>query len=277
MSEEIRAPKRDLSPPQRVTTAFLERRWVTLFAELVLIVAGILIALYIDGWVQDQRDRESELEYLQRLVDDLVLIEESLQRYVDFETHNVTLAVEAYKGTAAGDAALDASQLQQLIAGIAGRLTLRVDSAAYTDLTSTGNIRLIRNTDLRSQIVRRFSDMERVELIIEKNNSTFIDEMYYGFVLQAGITPLGTSAANLDVATSDSLLMELLGPDVSFPRDEVLMRPRASRSWDEIRRYVLIRARIASIGAYIGEQTINANRELRAELENEIERRDRTR
>ena len=47
MTEEIRAPKRHISPPQRVTTAFLERRWVTLLAELILIVAGILIALYI--------------------------------------------------------------------------------------------------------------------------------------------------------------------------------------------------------------------------------------
>ena len=71
MSEEIRAPRRPVSPPQRVTTALLDRRWVSLLAELVLIVTGILIALAIDGWVQDRKDRESETAYLELLRDEI--------------------------------------------------------------------------------------------------------------------------------------------------------------------------------------------------------------
>lgn len=277
MTEEIRAPKRHVSPPRRVTAAFLERRWVSMLAELVLIVAGILIALYIDGWVQDQRDRESELEYLQRLSEDLVLNENMLRDYVDFESVNVENAVRAFNGIPAGDSELDATELQTLLSALAGRRTLMIDSAAFTDLTSTGNIRLIQNTELRSRIVRHFADMERIELVIEKNNSTFVDEIYFRFILRVGITPTAVETVSADVAAAEQILINKLGPDVSYPRDDVLLRSRASRSWDEIRRHVLLRARIASIGAYIGEQTINSSQELRAEIEKELERRERTR
>ena len=75
-----------MSPPRRMSSSLAERRWFSFLAELVLIVAGILIALYIDGWVQEQRDRSTATEYLSMLREDLVLIEESLQTYVDFET-----------------------------------------------------------------------------------------------------------------------------------------------------------------------------------------------
>lgn len=39
--------------------------------EIVLIVAGILIALQLDGWHQDRTDRALELDYMRSLVEDI--------------------------------------------------------------------------------------------------------------------------------------------------------------------------------------------------------------
>ena len=43
----------------RLTAGLVERKWGFLFAELVLLVIGILIAFAIDGWVGDARDRQT--------------------------------------------------------------------------------------------------------------------------------------------------------------------------------------------------------------------------
>lgn len=50
----------------RLTESLVGRRWGFFVAELVLVVAGILVALAIDGWVGDARDRQTEAVYWER-------------------------------------------------------------------------------------------------------------------------------------------------------------------------------------------------------------------
>ena len=53
-----------------VANALRETRWTQVFIELLLLVVGILIALAIDGWMQDRQDARKERLYLERLVRD---------------------------------------------------------------------------------------------------------------------------------------------------------------------------------------------------------------
>lgn len=72
MSDKVMSDEDD--PPTltgRVTHSVLNRQMGRFFAELVLIVAGILIALAIDDWVSDARDRNSETLYLELLARDI--------------------------------------------------------------------------------------------------------------------------------------------------------------------------------------------------------------
>lgn len=45
--------------------------WPRLGAEAVIIIASILLALGVDEWREEKRDRELENEYLVRLLEDL--------------------------------------------------------------------------------------------------------------------------------------------------------------------------------------------------------------
>ena len=274
MADEIRAPQRPISPPQRVTTSLLERKWGSLLVELILIVSGILIALYIDGWVQDRQDRESEATYLALLQDDLALIEDMLEEYVRFETDNATTARDVYVAVSGEVVSAAPDDIRDMLSQLASRRTLRIVSAAYTDLTSTGNIQLIRNQALRNAILRHFATIERAEAIIEKNNSAIIDAIYYPFMLDTEITPVWRSSLIPDIAVANERMMELLGPERTYPRDDVLTRPAGSRSWDDIRRHILLRMRVASVGAIIGERMIEETRVLYQDIETELARRD---
>lgn len=241
----------------------------------MLIVAGILIALYIDGWIQDRQDRAAETSYLELLRDDLALMEAELQAYIDFESANVELGARTYAAIASENLPGDPVALQQMLAGLGTRQTLNLFSSAYTDLTSSGNLQLIRSQELREKIVRYFASIERAERVIEKNNSAFIDAGYIGFLLESGITPFSLASAPQGNASAKEILAEALGGVASLPDDDVLARSAGSRSWDSIRRNVLLRTRIAAIGVSVGTEVVEATRELSADIENEIAVRDR--
>ena len=76
----------EANPISRIANRLLERSWASFAVELILVVAGILIALAIDGWNADREDRRSERAYLELLVRDLGQIESQLQEQIVFET-----------------------------------------------------------------------------------------------------------------------------------------------------------------------------------------------
>jgi hypothetical protein len=245
-----------------------------LFAELILIVAGILIALYIDGWVQDRKDRDSETAYLELLRDDLELIEAELAEYIEFEESIVATGKAFLDAISSADPSAGHRSLQGMLGEMSVRRTLSVDSAAYTDLTNTGNLQLIRNAELRRQLVRYFAVVERSELIAEKNSKQYVDEVFVRYLLNAGVTINIDQSVLATVTGTNEALLETLGAQFEWPRDVILRQPRNASSWDDLRRQVLFRMRIAAAGTVIGERMIQSTQQMRADIEKELERRD---
>lgn len=238
--------------------------------ELVLIIVGILTALAIDGWVQDRRERESERAYLELLRDDLVLIEDQLRSYTDFETANLGMAASLYSALARDNVARDPAQIQSALTSLSVRRTVQVSSASYTDLQSTGKLQIIRNRALRQQIIRYFAATERLERIIEKNNTAFVDDIYMSSLLESGVT-IGFSTSNEpNVTIADELLREVFAAGPAMPMDAVLLQPPGAPSWDDLRRLVVFRARISATGTLLGGRGIESTQELRQAIEEEL-------
>lgn len=118
--------------------------------------------------------------------------------------------------------------------------------------------------------MRYFSQAERTALVIEKNNTAFVDILYLPFVLKAGITNGYTASNEPGIAEAEQQLLDALGADVSWPRDEILLSPPGAPFWDKMRRQVIFRTKIASIGVTSGRRAIDATREIRAAIEEQL-------
>jgi hypothetical protein len=274
VSEEIRAPARPVASPHRMASSLQGRQWTTFVVELGLIVAGILIALYIDGWVQERQDRNHGVAYLELLRDDLVLIESEVAQYVEFENSVLATGKAFLDAISTANPAADNRPLSGMLSEMSIRRTLSIDSAAYRDLTSTGNLQLIWSPDLRQQLIRYFADTERSELIIEKNSREYVDRIFVPFLMDAGVTIKAYQSVLKPIQESNAVIRDVLGPDFSWPRDDILQQPPRSSSWDDFRRQVLFRMRIAAGGVSIGKRLIESTRQLRARVEEALERRD---
>ncbi len=130
----------------------LKLDWRYGVSEFVIVVMGVLVALWVDNLNNDRRDRQLEGEYLSALTADL-------------ERDTAALSVEiraAEERARSGGAVLDAVQ-----SGLVDQdphtfvrsvhLTYALSYPAYSratvnDLLSTGNLRLLRDPEIRSRL-----------------------------------------------------------------------------------------------------------------------------
>ena len=177
-----------MNPVRRLSDALRELRWAQVVLELALLIAGILIALAVDGWIDDRRDERAERRYLELLQRDLDSNLEVLAETLDFEERQATAAAMAYRALRAG--AVPAQEREAVAAALnqlTARRTLRLARATYTDLLSTGNLRLIRNAGLRDRVVDHYERAERTLLIRDRNNQMFVDQMYLLSLLDSAV------------------------------------------------------------------------------------------
>ena len=101
-----------LSIVGRLTENMLNRQLGRFAAELTLIVAGVLIALAIDGAVSDARDRKAEVTYLELLSRDMTEIKVRVASQIEFEKHQIRVATDAYDALSKTDPAAHRKQLE---------------------------------------------------------------------------------------------------------------------------------------------------------------------
>jgi len=77
-------------------------RWGQVILELALLTTGILIALAVDGWMDDRRDMRTERNYLELLVRDLDRDLAMLAEYTAFEERQVEDGIRAYRALCSG-------------------------------------------------------------------------------------------------------------------------------------------------------------------------------
>lgn len=258
----------------RLTDGLRARRFGFFFAELVLVVAGILIALAIDGWASDRKDREAEVTYLELLARDVDELRAQAEEQLGFEQDKVAASATALRLMSEADPAAYREELGRLLPFLTGRRTVSLSSATYEQMLSSGHLQLIRNAALRDSIVRHFARLKRYELIIGKNNQDLIDDVYIPFMLRAGVS----QRPDMDLVRGfnnrgPTLMQEALGPDFQYPRDAVLEQPPEADSWGEIQRHVLWRMYIAALGQANAEAILAETEGMAAELRAELDRR----
>lgn len=216
------AETRPLSPFGRVASALRETRWTQVVIELLLLIAGILIALAIDGWMEDRQDARKERLYLERLVRDLDQNREILEEFVAFEERQAADAVLAYRPLCGGTEVADREAVVRALDHLTTRRTIRLARATYSDMLATGNLRLIRDAVLRDRIVELYEANDRWSTIIDRNNQVFVDQMYLMYVLDEGLfSPRPDSNLRQPTATAGEELARRLGLPVPVRADRL--------------------------------------------------------
>lgn len=124
-------------------------RWFA--AEFLVVVTGVLVALTIGAWWEARREHELEQSYLQRLLVDLGADSVEFDNHLSVERNRheqARLLLSVLSGTKPSDPSALLYAVEE--AGIA--YFFRLSPYTFKELQATGNLRLIRDPDIRNAL-----------------------------------------------------------------------------------------------------------------------------
>ena len=221
---------------RRILEALKARSWSALFFEVALIVIGILLALAIDGWNDERKDRVVEGEYLRLLVRDLDLTIDQLETTIEYADKTIEYGLGAYRELSEDRDRADREAVIRGINALTGRLTVRPYQATYSDLLSTGNIRLIKDHNLRDQISSYYETAQLSYQTFDRNRTFFNDELFAEFVIgQALIVPYFGDHPVEQINQVAGDLTELLGAEFDHRPGRLQVGDIDDETWESLR------------------------------------------
>lgn len=155
----------------------LKRYLLYAFGEIVLVVVGIFIALQLNAWKADQRDRASERAHMENLREDLHLQLEVIHAQM---VHDSSMTLRADSAMAFFSGGMSLEDLERRLFGsfnLGWRKTFVASDATFKVLLSTGGMNLIGQPRLRTDLMRYHQQLDYTTLVINTNNG-LIDKLF---------------------------------------------------------------------------------------------------
>lgn len=249
-----------------------ETKWKVRLGEALVIVGSILLAFAIDAWWNALGDARNERESLVLVSRDLSAAIVQLEEFATFAEQVGTEGLKAVEALSAKEGH-DYLGLSRTIQRASNRRTIALPTAAYTDMVTTGTLKLIQDRDLRDAIIRFYESAEVAQRILEKNSSLFIDGHIYSFFADGLLVwrtdyPWGhREAQRIATRKAHSLFSEGFeyGPDYfwSLPVD--------SPEWHRLRSSLSVTSHTLFMGREYALEIIEDARRLHADIQQELQ------
>ena len=146
--------------------------------EIILVVIGILIALQINNWNESNKEKQVEQMYLKNILSDLIDQDASIDIQLGSEESFFKSTNYIIKDYQQNSTLVIDSTFFKHATFLTARKTFVVTDPTYTDLISSGNINIIKNIKFKDKLIKYYQELERIEKIIQNNNTLLIDQNY---------------------------------------------------------------------------------------------------
>ena len=180
--------------------------------EIILVVIGILIALQINNWNENRKNRITEADYYCRILDDFELNEKLIDKNYELTINRIKLTKALIKDL--NNMPNDRSViLNKFIAALRHDASLP-SNIAFEDITSSGQLKLLTDIKLKNRLIEHSIFLNN-SLNLLKENRNEIVKRYTDFEL---ITELGYQDIDYIKRELDKEHLALL-PNVNWTND----------------------------------------------------------
>ncbi|QIE58733.1 hypothetical protein G5B37_03890 [Rasiella rasia] len=180
--------------------------------EIILVVIGILIALQINNWNENRKNKITEANYYCRILDDFELNEKLIDENYELTTNRIELTKELIK---------DLNIIPNDRSIILNKFTaaLRHDvsvpsNITFEDLTSSGQLKLLTDIKLKNRLIEYSTFLDNSVNLLKENRNEIV-KRYTDFEL---ITELGYQDIDYMKKELDKEHIALL-PNVNWTND----------------------------------------------------------
>ncbi len=147
-----------------------------LLVEVLMIVVGINVALWFEGWFQDLQDRETERRYLVDLRADMVTDIDNLEKIIEWAENKSETAGRIVERLPTLDT-MEPGQLAQIVGFPSSYQFFTPSDFTYRSMQESGDFRLLTNDAIKKEILRldrRHKDIA----MLQRNYLQALDDGY---------------------------------------------------------------------------------------------------
>ncbi|NNF36188.1 MAG: hypothetical protein HKN68_18930 [Saprospiraceae bacterium] len=167
------------------------------FGEIVLVVIGILIALQINNWNENRKNKIAEADYYCRILDDFELNEKIIDETSELTTNRIKLCKELI---------IDLNNLQNDRSKILNDFVVAVrqdlfvpSTITFDDLTSSGQLKLLADIKLKNRLIKHSTFLNNTLDLLQENRNELIKRMMdYESIIEFGYQDIDYLKQELD-------------------------------------------------------------------------------
>jgi len=176
--------------------------------EIILVVIGILLALQINNWNENRKDRALEKIYLKRFLDDL---EEEVVYVKSFIVYNQKVykyAIKAIQYFEDPSIAMDSPTQSLIDLYQASQFNdARTTASTYKELNASGQINLLQNQKLRSLLIS-FYELDWINSVVFNIPNKYRESLR-SIILNDIQIKIRANCGDIYVETKNSISVEL--------------------------------------------------------------------
>lgn len=186
--------------------------------EIILVVIGILIALQINNWNEDKKDRKLEQQYYCRLLED---VEQDLVNYnnsLDLLTYKINANNTLIKRLLDNSISLD-SISPYILKSIKYSVTnANATTDAFEDIKSSGNLNIIKDAHIKNKLTSYYKSLANTSAVMESNGKSITEKRFLESedIISSGWIKL---IENLDGIDTSKVNLKLLKSKINFSDD----------------------------------------------------------
>ena len=163
--------------------------------EIILVVIGILIALAINNWKENQKLHNQEITYLKNLRDDLKTQINMLDVYIDYENIIIDHANDILEHYELNDGFNNMDSIFPKLNDLTTRWTFTNSNTTLLQMLNSNQINIIQNTKLKEELISFNQQIDLFTRNTNINNTNLVDNLTTGtFISSGGFASYGNSS-----------------------------------------------------------------------------------
>jgi len=146
--------------------------------EIVLVVIGILIALQINNWNEERKNRILEADYYFKLLEDVD--QDALEIQNQIEINQVRIDNGNKFISILQQPVFTQKEVMELMLGSVSKttFTFQPSKAAFEDLKFSGNLGLLRDLNIKNKLIAYYTKLDGLIDVIDVNSDASIDAFF---------------------------------------------------------------------------------------------------
>ena len=160
---------------KRIITTLMEK-WPEYLLEILVLIIGIYGAFALDEWNDSRRNSQIEMSYYCKFLDDFELDKANIKKRMEEADAKVVISKKLLIGLHNKSLSLEDLVNEHIQAS---RTNAFVPSkTAITDLTSSGNLNLLNNEEIKDKLILYYAELDNYLLQLEINRNASISRAF---------------------------------------------------------------------------------------------------